>query len=171
MMDKNKLIFNRKPGATPIFLDHHDGDVHHTFVIGTTGRGSSRFLEAEAARRGISYDELLKSMEPTPEQKEADRIRQEQRRQKKAARLDAVREAYWASTDEAEFDYLHDALTIAEIVKEPVSAQVKALFMMLPEEIIGQGIAWGFTDTEVRESIHRFVADNREAVISRVTAV
>lgn len=169
--DQNNLQYCVK-GATPILEAHKEGDVHHTFIIGTHMRGKSANLEGEAERLGISYDEMLKRMEPTPEQHEAVRMCREQRKHKEAARLSAVREAFWAGTDDndSEFDNLHDALISAKIVEEPTPTHVKALFMMLPDTIIGQGIAWGFNDTEVRESIHRFVGENREAVAQRVAA-
>lgn len=175
MMDKIRYIFNRKPGPVPIFLTPHDGDVLHTMVVGTTQSGKSGYLQAYADRLGISYDELLKSMDPTEEQKAAAMALQEQRRKRAETRINAVREAYWAGSDTdgdfSDFDNLYDALTISNIVEMPSLEQIKTLFMMLPAEIIGQGIAWGFTDTEVRESIYNFVADNREAVITSVTAV
>jgi hypothetical protein len=92
-------------------------------------------------------------------------------KQKEAARLAAVREAYWVGTEPEYFErsVLRDALVLAEIVAKPLLAQVKALFMMLPGTIIGQGIAWGLDDTEVRGSIHRFVDENREAVREAAT--
>lgn len=170
MPDSDNIHFAGPSGETPVFAIK-DGDLHHTLIIGHSGRGRSVLLEAEAQRLGIPYDELMKRMEPTPEQKEAAKRQEEQLRQKDAERLNAVREAFWANSDpdDSEFYALYDALTFAKIVTEPTSAHIKALFMMLPEDIVGQGIAWGFTDTEVRERVHRFVAENREAVAQRVT--
>lgn len=42
--------------------------------------------------------------------------------------------------------------------------------MMLPGNIIGQGVAWGFNDTEVRESVHSFVEKNRAAIVASISA-
>ncbi len=88
-------------------------------------------------------------------------------------RLNAVREAYWNSTPEDSFDLdaLHDALLDIEGLESPSRDQQKALFMMLPEAIIGSGISWGFRDTEVRDEIHGFVAKNMEAVVKRIAHV
>lgn len=120
---------------------------------------------------GISYDEMLKRLEPTPEQKELSRMQEQDRKNKEAIRLKAVCEAFWQNSDISEFDELHDALTGAGIVAEPTPDQIKALFDMLPASIIGQGIAWDFGDTEVRDSIYQYVRENREAVASRVAGI
>lgn len=146
---------------------------HHHVIIGTTRKGKSVILAAEAARLGITYDELLKRMEPTPEQREKERILQEERKQREIARLTAVCEAYWVNSTEDDSDLyvLHDALVCAEIVESPTEEQQKSLFLMLPSDIVGQGIAWGFSDTEVRENIQSFVEKNRDAVVARITSV
>lgn len=88
------------------------------------------------------------------------------------AQLDAVRKAYWAWADghDSEFYILYDALANAKISQKPTLVQVRSLFMMLPGNIIGQGIAWGFNDTEVRESVHSFVEKNRAAVVASIAA-
>jgi hypothetical protein len=139
------------------------------FIVGTTGRGKSSLLQAEADRLGISYDDLLRRMEPSPEQKEMEQTQWREAQQKQAIRLAAVCEAYWvSSTSTNESTNMHDALVIADITSSPTLEQQKALFMMLPSEIIGEGIAWGFSDTVVQDSICQFVSDNREAVVERV---
>ncbi|MFY1903644.1 hypothetical protein ACOTBZ_28565 [Achromobacter xylosoxidans] len=50
----------------------------------------------------------------------------------------------------------------------PSLAQLKAVFMMLPATIVGTGLSWGFDDTEVGDDIHRFIDDNREAVVAQL---
>ena len=142
----------------------------HTLVLGTTGSGKSQLLESEAIRQGGSVSELIQRVEQSPEQKEREKMQQDQRREKKASRLDAVREAYWADSDSADsdLDNLHDALLSIEGITDPTKEQMKIFFMMLPESIIGQGIAWGFEDTEVREDIYRFVEENREAITQKL---
>ncbi len=45
-------------------------DIKHTLIIGTTGRGKSYFLQEEADRLGIPYDDLVKRMEPISDKKE-----------------------------------------------------------------------------------------------------
>jgi len=84
--------------TTPIFDTTQEGNTHHTMVIGTSGQGKSVLLQAEATRLGITYEELLQRMEPTVEQKERQRMRQDEKRQAEAQRLSAVREAFWQNT-------------------------------------------------------------------------
>lgn len=153
----------------PQFITSDSGH-HHMMILGTSGRGRSLLLQAEADRLGISYDELLKRMEPTPEQKEQARMRGEEKKQRDNARLNAVREAYWAATsaDDSDLYRLHDALVSTVMQESPTLEQQKALFMMLPPQIVGLGIAWGFGDTEVGDDIYRFIEENRDAVIERL---
>jgi hypothetical protein len=142
-------------------------------IFGTSGQGKSGLLQAEALRLGISYDELLRRMAPTPEQvKEQERMRQDEAQQAGAKRLNAVREAFWSLTPPGHYDFdcLHDVLSTADLAGEPTPAQVKALFMMLPSDILGSAISWGFNDTEVRERIYEFVERNRPGVVERIEA-
>ncbi|MDO9179063.1 MAG: hypothetical protein Q7U16_12230 [Agitococcus sp.] len=81
-------------------------------------------------------------------------------------RLHAVKEAYWSHSDfkGSDIGVFKDALLH---IKGPVPAtaeQQKVLFFMLPDSIIGPGIAYGFGDTEVRESVHEFVEQNTHAL-------
>jgi len=149
-----------------------DGKSEHIMILGSSGKGRSRMLEAEANRLGISYEEMERRLEPTPEQQEKARMRQEERDRHEAQRLDAVRRAYWDNTDKSDLALcvLSDALRAAEIVRVPNIEQQRILFMMLPANVFGQGVAWGFSDTEVRGQIHEFVAENHEAVTQAVSA-
>jgi hypothetical protein len=52
----------------------------------------------------------------------------------------------------------------AELDEGPTDEQVKALFMILPKHIIGEGISWGFNDTVVGDNTYEFVQDNEEEV-------
>lgn len=83
-------------------------------------------------------------------------------------RLKALRQCIWDQwQDTGEFDRIHDVLvdTVFEEEDEgPTDEQVKALFMMLPAHIIGQGISWGFNDTEVGDGTYHFVQDNEDEV-------
>lgn len=118
-------------------------------------------MEGEATRLGISYEELLKRLEPTEVQKLATAEKRNQEMQKELDRLNAVRTAYWAASqmDSHDFDPLHDSLLQLEGVESPTEHQQKVLFFLLPQDIIGSGIAWGFADSEVRDSIYAFVRE------------
>lgn len=157
----------------PLFtLTSSDPQRAHTLVIGPTRKGTSALLQAEASRLGISYEEMERRLEPTVEQKANARMKQEERDRREAARLDAVRQAYWDNTDKAGADLhvLSDALTATGISANPTIQQQRILFMMLPASVFGQGVSWGFSDTEVREQVHAFVAENRDAVAKAVSA-
>lgn len=135
-------------------------------IIGTTGQGKSALLMEEVLRRGIPYEQLVKELEPTLEQKERMKKMEEERHSREEARLQAVRDAYWAASnlDDLEFATIHDALVEFCEINDPTNTQSKAVFDLLPAGIIGGGIQWGFDDTEVRDNIYIFVRDNADAV-------
>lgn len=169
---KPKILLGPGLGPSPLHASMLDGKTEHIMILGSSGKGRSRMLEAEASRLGISYEELEHRLEPTPEQKEKARMRQEERDRHEAQRLDAVRRAYWDNTDKSDSDLyvLSDALRAAKIVSDPNIEQQRILFMMLPANVFGQGVAWGFSDTEVGGQIHEFVAENHKAVTQAVSA-
>lgn len=133
----------------------------------------SVFLQAEARRLGITYDELLKRMEPTDEQKQKTVEIVEELKRKEDHRLQMVRDAYWSVSDidGLEFATIHDALIEFCGIDVPTNTQSKTVFDLLPFEIIGNGIRWGFSDTEVRDDIYIFVRENAESVKNAVRFV
>lgn len=155
-----------------VFFTAHVNDVHHTMVIGTAGLGKSFRLEAEARQLGITYEELLQRLEPTEEQKEQQRMRQEKEDRAEDQRLKAVREAFLRNTPEGHHDLsqLHDVLVVSDIVEDPTADQIKVFFMMLPADIIGSALSWGFSDTEVRARTYEFVELNKQTVLEAVKA-
>jgi len=145
--------------------------VYHIMILGQTGRGKSALLQAEAIQRGISYDELLKEIEPTEAQKESAKMHEQAEEERDTKRLTAVREAYWQTSSERDFYRLHDALVSTLMTgaeNGPTAEQLKALFMMLPARIVGLGIAWGFDDTEVGDDIYRFIEEHESAVADQL---
>lgn len=168
--DNSGIKFNGTASAANIFVSS-DGANTHTLFIGSSGRGRSMLIEAESARRGISYEEAEKDWLPTEEEKQAEADREQVEQIKHDRRTAAVREAYWMSTDpeSGEFDSLHDVLNyICE--RDPTYEQVHRLFNMLPSEVIGDGVKWGFTDTVVGDAIHEFVRENKVDVMAQVFA-
>lgn len=99
-------------------------------------------------------------------------MRQEEESRAEAQRLKAVREAFWNNTPEGHYDLsqLHDVLVVSDIVEEPTQDQIKAFFMMLPADIIGSALSWGFSDTEVRERTYEFVQQDKQAVLAAIQA-
>jgi hypothetical protein len=160
------LFFRGKSGGSISVNIGTDDMSSHILILGSTRAGKSPLLEAEAKRRGISYEELLRQMEPTEEQKEQARKMTEARKQKELVRLNAVREAYWGASDPAsgEFDTIDDALREFCGIESATVGQRKKAFCMLPETILGAGIQWGFDDTEVRDSIWRFVEEKKAEI-------
>lgn len=138
----------------------------HTLIIGTSGTGRSRFLEKEAARRGISVFELQREMAPSEEQKAAHHQSANDRKTQAEVRLQSVRDAYWTSSAAAssEFSAIYDAIFNVIGIKAPSPAQMKAVFDLMPSNVIGNGVAWGFDDTDVRDSISVYVRENADAV-------
>lgn len=147
--------------------------VSHQFIIGGSGKGKPSALLLEEARRlGISYEELEKQMQPSPEQIEAARERESLVEAQEAKCLAAVCEAYWANTplESSSLQQLHDILVVTELAEEPTPAQVKALLLHLPAHVIGQGIAWGFEDTDVRSHVYEHIEENMEAISAAILA-
>lgn len=153
--------------TTPIFITSPD-NTHHTMIIGASGRGKSVLLQAEAMRLGISYEELMRRLEPSEEATRQMKEREDEAARVEAARMQAVRDAYWKATppDHHDLACLHDALVCSALSNEPTNEMVKALFMMLPNDIIGSAISWGFSDTEVRERVYAFINDTSTEVRS-----
>lgn len=170
-----RFIFDREAGGDncPLFTLPAGEGCYHTMIFGCSGRGRSVLLESLAAQQGLTVEELERRHAPTPEQQDAARRRQEDEVQREARRLAAVCQAYWDSTseDEGDLGILSDVLAIGLDIEEPTRDQQKALLLMLPANVVGQGIAWGFSDTEVRESLYEFVEEHREEVLARVLAV
>ena len=142
----------------------------HVLVLGTTRKNKNPVFQAEADRLGISYEELERRLEPTAEQKEKARMKQEERDHREAVRLDAVRKAYWDNTDKPDSDLSPLVSALDGIVSNPTIEQQRILFMMLPADVFGQGVSWGFSDTEVRGQIYKFVEENRDAVAAAVSS-
>lgn len=83
-------------------------------------------------------------------------------------RLNAVKEAYWlnSSLDDCEFYPIYDSLAEHLNIENPSHEQAKLVFMMFPETLVGSGIQWSFSDSEVRSEIHDFVESNKLKIIN-----
>lgn len=146
--------------------------VQHVFIVGSSGKGRSRRLEAEAERLGISLEELERRLEPSEEQKATHRQAAESARQRDAVRLQAVRDAWWAASVGMpnELNELHDVLSVQCECENPTDAQLKAVFDLLPAECIGDIISWGLGDTEVRDQVWVFATENADIVRAAIKA-
>ena len=176
-MTASSILWPMSPGAKDISNspnDAHDPTAPiHYLMLGTSCKGKSVLLKKQARALGISYDELLERMGPTPEVRDAVAQHRTERQSREQARLRRVAQAYWQGTAGLPGDdltVLHEALVLAQLCERPTKAQCHALFLMLPATVIGQGIAWGFDDTEVRESVYSFVDDNLKDVARALQA-
>lgn len=140
-------------------------------IRGTTGRGKSRFKENVAQNisrtLNISLEEALHKLEPTKEElriKDQEMsMEQNERLQRKHQKLNAVKEAYWVNSDIDDFYTISD--TCASVLDVlPSDKQVKAIYDMLPEEIVFMGMQYDFDDTECRDAIYRFFEDNERSI-------
>ena len=100
-------------------------------------------------------------------------MRQKETAQAEDQRLKAVREAFWNNTPDGSHDLkqLRIILVASDIVEDPSAEQIKAFFMLLPADIFGSALSWGFGDTEVRERTFEFVERNKQAVLQAIKAV
>lgn len=87
-----------------------------------------------------------------------------------SARDKAVREAYWSNSDMYEFHNIHDACR-EYLDIDLTDAQMKAVFMAMPEYIVGSGLQHGFTDSVVRDDIGEYVRENAESIKSLVLSL
>lgn len=152
--------------SSDIFSDNVN---YHNVIFGSTGKGRSFIIEQYAKEHNISYEEAEKHFQPSKEELEQRKAAQEQAKRKEEDRLLKVKEAYWEaySDKESEFYDFHDAITFNMTIEKATQEQVKELFLMIPSEIFGLGIHYGFSDTEVRDNLHEFVRDNLTEIFKR----
>lgn len=149
----------------PIFYQMGQGLAAHTIVVGITGKGKSVILEEEAKRLGITYDELLKRMEPTEEQKATMEANKQKRAEEQRAKDSTIRNAIWATFDQSDIDEFLDALKVILEINEPTKSNVKEVFFALDMSIVGNIVSWGVGDTPTREAIWEFVRENKTLLL------
>jgi hypothetical protein len=91
--------------------------------------------------------------------------------QNETTRKNAVLEAYWSATEDSshgpykeDLQWLYEYLIRFCEIEKPTLEQQKALLFMLPLELIGSGISWGFRDSAVRDNLRDFVEENAASV-------
>lgn len=149
-----------------------DDSAHHRLIFGSSGKGRSGVLTKMAQQMGISYDEMLQKMEPTPEQKQAAYARAESRRNMEKARLRAVCEAYWANSTEESLSWFAEQVAWAcglPFEQNIPPAVLKQIFMTLPAGVVGLGIAYGFTDTEVRADVCQYLEQAAPELLKQIS--
>lgn len=155
----------------PIFYLPDSTANAHTMIIGVSGEGKSRFLEAEAQRLGVTYEELLASMEPTEEEKAIMEANKQKRAEEQKVKEITIRNAVWSTFDKDDISELYYALKSVLEIAEPTKDQAKHLFFLLDMSIIGNIVAWGIDDTPTGDSIWEFVRDNKNILLELLLPV
>lgn len=150
----------------PVFINKEDLRFD-AVVIGPSGKGRSFITQRLADQEGVSYEEMERRFRPTEAQLKQREKEREQERQADESRLQAVRDAYWLASKESDFDPLHDVL-VNVIDIEPTHDQVRLIFDLLPQIVISGVVAWGFSDTPVRDDVFTFVQNNESLVRSKL---
>ena len=87
----------------------------------------------------------------------------------KDIRLTAIKKAFWDNTERVEEElWSIQAACIDNFGTQLSHVQLKEVFDAFPQELIGNGIKWGFDDTEVRGEIIEFIENNQVALKSRM---
>lgn len=78
----------------------------------------------------------------------------------KAVRLRAVKDAFWAASGSVkDLSVFAGILEDCAGIESPTKSQQRALFDLLPESIVGAGIAHGFDSKRVRTMLAKFAQE------------
>lgn len=145
----------------------------HQIIFGQSGSGKSLFIQRHADDNNISYDEAEKAFQPSEEQlKESKKAKAEAQINDKK-RLLATKLTYWehSTFDKFEFSNFHDCLTSYLDIDEPTDEQIKTLYLMIPDDMFGLGISWGFGDSVLRDNLSKYVQDNIELIKQKLSEI
>lgn len=164
-MQKNNFNFN--PVGKNTFFMNGESIADHIFILSSSGKGRSSLIAQEALRRGLSYEEVEKELEPTEEQKAVQKERAMKRKAYEQNRFEAVRKAFWENSDPDDWElYVLDDC-ISSLIPNDVEIthrQRESLFMSLPDDIVYSAIKYGISDSVVRDDIYAFVKDNVDLI-------
>lgn len=138
----------------------NEAGLGHTIIFGSTGYGRGVDGDAEASR-GMLPVFVLGSRTNAPASSTDTPL------PAVSARQAATCAAYWQATPEDSGDFANIADALQDVLDiSPTRDQVRLALGLLPEELFGQGIAWGFNDSVVRDDIYEFFEKHRGAVRS-----
>lgn len=130
---------------------------YHTLIIGTSGQGKSIHIQ-NSNNDNEKRMEINKTIE-------LEKLAHEER-------LQSLKDTYWDMTlamDSSLYELYPIYDSISEILNiQPTLKIQKIIFDMLPEDIFGLGISWGFGDTEVRDKIHNFVRNFEHSIKEKI---
>lgn len=140
----------------------------HYLVVGSTGTGKSTTLATLAQSLNIQ-GKKFEIKHPTEEEiNEAKKIRQEQeqeRRNKEQQQLLKTKTTWIDNLDDYyDLHSFQEATSHYLEIEEVTDEQVYKIFLLIDGYLFGQGICWGFSDTEVRSNIWEWVEENKEEI-------
>ena len=98
-------------------------------------------------------------------------MREEQERKRKEKSKDLInklKDVYWEENGDEDLDVIWNSMQEYKNL-EITEEETKQIFYMLPQNIFGLGIQWGFSDTEVRDQIYVFIEENMENVMKEIS--
>ncbi len=149
------------------FFMNSESVAEHIFMLSSSGKGRSFFIAQEALKRGISYEEVEKELEPTEEQKAVQKERAMKRKAYEQKRFEAVRKAFWENSDPDDWELyvLDDCISsLIPDAGEIPHHQRESLFMSLPDDIVYSAIKYGISDSVVRDDIYAFAKNNVDLI-------
>lgn len=82
--------------------------------------------------------------------------------------LKELKDTYWRMSDKEDFDVLYNSLSEFLGLENPSEVDLRATFFQIDAITFGQGISFGFNDTEVRDKIYTMIRDNKETIKDKI---
>ncbi len=129
-------------------------------------------IESELDRVRHSFVGLDDPISPTPEQIAARHRREKEVEELEMARMDAVREAYWANTadDDPLMEAMGTALNWALNIPDPPKNLRYILFSAIPADMLCRGLLVGFRDAGLVNMLCEWSRE-RHGILRRISAM
>ncbi len=124
----------------------------YTIVIGTTGYGKSV----------LPHGVLI---EPSEEELKAEKAERDKDQEKERLRSQAMKQAYIEQGGDLTF--IEELLQAADLVpfgNTVPDEKLQQILFILDDHLFFQGLAWGFTDTEIQSELGGWVDENQESI-------
>jgi hypothetical protein len=142
----------------------------HNIIFGQVGSGKSMILQRYADENNISYEEAEKMSQPSAEEVQRAEKEKTENQLNDEKRLLATKLAYWDNSafDKWEFSNFSEQLSCQLEVEDPTNEQIKMLFLMIPDDLFGMGVSYGFGDSVARDNLYEFVENNIDLIKSKL---
>ena len=89
------------------------------------------------------------------------------KREKEMKLLNRLKTVYWDSLDNKSYELsrIHDCTIDIFMLDGLSDEQLKSIFFLLPREIFGNAIQWGFSDTVVGDNIYEWLSKNKQDIL------